>query len=188
MKKLKLVFCRIKCELPFHVKSLVNTILLTNNAKIYLGTQKFTKNVFFRRYGQNDGGSLEYRFFDHDTLFEFHEFQRYEVMDMLWWKFMIKKCFKQRVMIKRSIFQRTPIILSISSKKHVFGELLSFKVNFCIIGQQDISVDQNLHEMKVHTLSYKTLVSIFSYLPWFLRYFSFSGYRFLKCFIVRKYT
>ena len=84
MKKLKLGFCRIKCELSFHVKILVNTnVLLTNNAKIYLETQKFTKNVFFRRYGQNDGGSLEYRSFDHDTLFEFHEFQRYEVMDRL---------------------------------------------------------------------------------------------------------
>ena len=117
--------------------------------------QKFTlklksspKTCFFRRYGQNDGGSLEYRSFDHDTLFEFHEFQRNEVMDRLWWKFMIKKCFKQRVMIKISIFQRTAIILSISSKKHVFGELLSFKLNFCIIGQQDISVDRNFYMTK----------------------------------------
>ena len=57
---------------------------------------------------------------------------------------MIKKCFKRRLMIKRSIFQRNTTILSISSKKHVFGGLLSFMVNFCIIGQQDISVDQCL--------------------------------------------
>ena len=146
MKKLKLGFCRIKCELSFHVKILVNTnVLLTNNAKIYLETQKFTKNVFFRRYGQNDGGSLEYRSFDHDTLFETllnHEFSSKPIHDFISLKFMK---FKQRVMIKRSIFQRTPIILSISSKKHVFGELLSFKVNFCIIGQQDISVDQNFY-------------------------------------------
>ena len=71
MKKSKLGFCRIKFGLFCHVKIAVNTnVLLTNNAKIYLETQKFTKNVFFRRYGQNDGGSLEYRSFDHDTLFE----------------------------------------------------------------------------------------------------------------------
>ena len=137
MKKLKLGFCRIKCELSFHVKISVNTnVLLTNNAKIYLETQKFTKNVFFRRYGQNDGGSLEYRSFDHDTLFETllnHEFSSKHIHDFISLKFMK---FKQRVMIKKSIFQRTPIILSISSKKHVFGELLSSKVNFCIIGQQ----------------------------------------------------
>ena len=130
MKKLKLGFCRIKCQLSFHVK------LLTNNAKIYRGTQKFTKNVFFRRYGQNDGGSLEYRSFDHDTLFETllnHEFSSKHIHDFISLKFMK---FKQRAMIKKSIFQRTPIILSISSKKHVFGKLLSSKVNFCIIGQR----------------------------------------------------
>ena len=39
--------------------------------------QKFTlklksslKNVFFRRCGQNDGGYLEYRSAEHDTLFK----------------------------------------------------------------------------------------------------------------------
>ena len=48
MKKLKLGFCRIKCELSSHVKILVNTnVLLTNDAKIYLETQKFTKKRVF---------------------------------------------------------------------------------------------------------------------------------------------
>ena len=32
-----------------------------------------------------------------------------------------------------------------------------------------------LHDKKAQTLSYKTLVSIFSYLTWFLRYFYFFG-------------
>ena len=43
-----------------------------------------------------------------------------------------------------------------------------------------------LHEIKVQTSSYKTLFSFFSYLSSFLKYFSFSGYRFLKWFIVNK--
>ena len=33
-----------------------------------------------------------------------------------------------------------------------------------------------LHEKKAQTLSYKNLVSIFSYLTWFLRYFYFLGH------------
>ena len=44
--------------------------LLTKNAKIHLEKQKFIKKRFFRRCGQNDGGYLEYRSSEHDTLFK----------------------------------------------------------------------------------------------------------------------
>ena len=129
MKKLKLGFCRIKCVLSFHVKILVNcNVLLTNNAKIYLETQKFTKNVFFRRYGQNDGGSLEYRSFDHYTLFESllnHVYSSKPIHHFISLKFMKKFPSK---------FKRFSIIF-----------IYNFMYNFCTLDSWSTRVDQEFY-------------------------------------------
>ena len=69
MKKMKIGFCRMKPEILFHVKILVNTCW-PRMQKFTLKVKSSLKNVFFWRCGQNDGGYLEYRSSEHDTLFK----------------------------------------------------------------------------------------------------------------------
>ena len=69
MKKSKLGFCRRKSGLFCHAKILVNTCW-PRMQKFTLKVKSSLKNVFFWRCGQNDGGYLEYRSSEHDTLFK----------------------------------------------------------------------------------------------------------------------
>ena len=61
--------CRIKFGLFCHAKILVNTCW-PRMQKFTLKVKSILKNVFFRRCEQNDGGCLEYRSSEHDTLFK----------------------------------------------------------------------------------------------------------------------
>ena len=67
MKKSKLGFCRIKFGLFFHINILVNTCW-PRMQKFTLKLKSSLKNVLFWRCGQNDGGYLEYRSSEHNTL------------------------------------------------------------------------------------------------------------------------
>ena len=69
MKNSKLGSCRIKFGLFCHAKILVNTCW-PRMQKFTLKVKSSLKNVVFWRCGQNDGGYLEYRSSEHDTLFK----------------------------------------------------------------------------------------------------------------------
>ena len=174
MKKLKLGFCRIKCELSFHVKILVNT------KSCWPIMQKFTlelksspKTCFFDDMDKMMGVLWNIDFlimthcFKHFSSMYFH--QNLSMFSYLW-----------------NSSKNLPSIFWLFSVKHVFGDFLNYKVNFSFLVNK--CWPKILHEIKVQTSSYRTLFSFFIYLSSFLRYFSFSGYRFLKWFIVRKYA
>ena len=69
MKNSKLGSCRIKSELLCHAKILVNTCW-PRIQKFTLKVKNSPKNEVFGRCWQNDGGYLEYRSSEHDTLFK----------------------------------------------------------------------------------------------------------------------